>query len=253
MKNTFSVSVATVFFVALFSFFSNNLFSQTVHNGRVNPLRVKGTGPKSVDELATRLAKKDSTLFIGGITHTQWLDKVAEGLNYGGAARFGFDSIDRSEALWLVENSVVIATPSSLGQYDYLSSGSVAKKLHWIKNPAQPDSLLVYMSEGGDFLILAKWDCLNPTCDLRKAKEPSKKPAKVEEKKEPRKSDPLPGYRLQRWVGYYRPDGSISATAPVSEVFYVTAEDFGNYEVLPNAPRGYRAQGAYQIFYYVAR
>lgn len=159
MKTFFTfIFAATLFFT---------ISGQNIYSGRVSPLRAKGAGPASVQELYVKLQGNGE--FLHGVTSGQWLGKVAEGLNYGAAKGLGFNNhITNENVMWFVKNAAVVATQDlGVGKDDYLSSGSASGDLLWIKNPNIPDSLLVYLDESGKFLILAKWDCLNPVCDLR--------------------------------------------------------------------------------------
>ncbi len=174
--------------------FSNFLVAQpSVYNGKVNPLRAKNAGPTSVEELTNQLVA-GTTKFIDKINAYSWLEKVKEGANYN-IDRIGYKPLKSvEEVIWLVKNSKVVAAKDiNVSKTDILSSGSIGDKLYWINNPAEPEYYLVFFAEGGEFLILAKWDCLNPVCDLRKKSTTPvpTSPAKSEEspKKEEEKKD----------------------------------------------------------------
>lgn len=149
--------------------FSNFLVAQpSVYSGKVNPLRPKGVGPSSVEELVLQLEER-TTNFIGGVSANSWLDKVKEGVNLN-INRLGYLPLKtKEEVLWLVKNSKIVPPRDlNISKTDILSSGSLGNQLYWIDNPAVPENYLVFFAESGEFLILAKWDCLNPVCDLRK-------------------------------------------------------------------------------------
>ena len=165
----------------LFSFSDFLVAQPSVYNGKVNPLRPKNAGPSSVEELASQLVA-GTTKFIDGVNAYSWLEKVKEGANYS-IEKIGYLPLKNvEEVVWLVKNSKVVpAKDLNVAKNDILSSGSIGDKLYWINNPAEPEYYLVFFAEGGEFLILAKWDCLNPVCDLRKKESIPTPPQKADD------------------------------------------------------------------------
>lgn len=165
--------------VSIFSF--QTLVAQpAVINSKVNPLRPKGAGPNTIDEFHDQLVA-GTVKFIGGINATQWLEMAMEGINYS-VDRIGFKPLTSiKQVRWMLKRSQIVAAKDlPVAKGDILSSGSLGNKLYWIDNPAVPENYLVFFTESGEFLILAKWDCLNPVCDLRKkASAPTPPPAKI--------------------------------------------------------------------------
>ncbi len=163
----------TLALVALF--FVSFAFGQIkLYSGQVKPLIREATPahPKSLAEFVTKL-KANQMPFIGGITSQQWLEMAAQGFNQNAAQRLKIKNVTPANMVWILENAEVVATKDlGLKQGDYYSSGSLSNKLYWIVNPNVPDSVIVYTNEQGEWAVIAKWDCLNPACDLKKAPPP---------------------------------------------------------------------------------